>query len=206
MDVTQQITSGTYAFSGPSWNDISNSAKNFIRRCMMVDPNQRMTVREALHHNWMKDCRLEEKYKKIIENDPSSRLYQLQSQQPPTQHSMIKTCNSCHSSCDFSWKFCVSCGYLLQATGIQPDRQINENLSPPHFLIFPDLPQSSSNPISRASSAKSSMLWKSSPRSPGSLGLMTTSPRSLQSPALMKSRKVGDLSNKTEQNESNLSK
>lgn len=44
--------SGEFEFDSPYWDDISESAKDFIRRLMCVDVNKRFTCREALKHPW----------------------------------------------------------------------------------------------------------------------------------------------------------
>jgi calcium/calmodulin-dependent protein kinase I len=44
--------SGEFEFDSPYWDDISDSAKDFIRRLMCVDVNKRYTCREALQHPW----------------------------------------------------------------------------------------------------------------------------------------------------------
>ena len=43
---------GEFEFDSPYWDDISDSAKDFIRRLMCVDVNKRYTCREALQHPW----------------------------------------------------------------------------------------------------------------------------------------------------------
>lgn len=48
-----QILKGEFEFDSPYWDDISESAKDFIRRLMCVDVNKRFTCREALKHPWI---------------------------------------------------------------------------------------------------------------------------------------------------------
>jgi serine/threonine protein kinase len=43
---------GEFEFDSPYWDEISDSAKDFIRRLMCVDVNKRFTCREALQHPW----------------------------------------------------------------------------------------------------------------------------------------------------------
>ncbi|XP_050529302.1 calcium/calmodulin-dependent protein kinase type 1 isoform X2 [Daktulosphaira vitifoliae] len=48
-----QILKGEFEFDSPYWDDISDSAKNFIRQLMCVDADKRFTCREALAHPWI---------------------------------------------------------------------------------------------------------------------------------------------------------
>jgi calcium/calmodulin-dependent protein kinase I len=44
--------SGEFEFDSPYWDDISDSAKDFIRQLMCVDVEKRYTCRQALEHPW----------------------------------------------------------------------------------------------------------------------------------------------------------
>jgi serine/threonine protein kinase len=37
----------------PDWDTISDSAKDFIRNLIKVEPDERMTADEALKHSWI---------------------------------------------------------------------------------------------------------------------------------------------------------
>ena len=43
-----------YDFSGYRWKSISNEAKQFVSKLLVVDPRQRMTTRAALNSPWQK--------------------------------------------------------------------------------------------------------------------------------------------------------
>ncbi|XP_058795223.1 calcium/calmodulin-dependent protein kinase type 1-like isoform X2 [Phymastichus coffea] len=48
-----QILKGEYEFDSPYWDDISDSAKDFISRLMCVDVEKRYTCKQALGHPWI---------------------------------------------------------------------------------------------------------------------------------------------------------
>lgn len=50
MIMLRNIMEGKYSFMSPEWGDISEDPKDLIRKCLVVDPEKRITVREALKH------------------------------------------------------------------------------------------------------------------------------------------------------------
>jgi len=46
----QQIKKDTILFRSPYWDNISNEAKDLVKGLLTVDPNKRLTVRQALEH------------------------------------------------------------------------------------------------------------------------------------------------------------
>ncbi|MGH0136905.1 UNVERIFIED_CONTAM: hypothetical protein FKN15_036747 [Acipenser sinensis] len=48
----EQILKAEYEFDAPYWDDISDSAKDFISSLMEKDPNKRYTCDQALRHPW----------------------------------------------------------------------------------------------------------------------------------------------------------
>ncbi|KAL2093546.1 hypothetical protein ACEWY4_010858 [Coilia grayii] len=49
----EQILKAEYEFDAPYWDDISDSAKDFISNLMQKDPEKRFTCEEALLHPWI---------------------------------------------------------------------------------------------------------------------------------------------------------
>uniref|UniRef100_A0A8C2PKV1 Calcium/calmodulin-dependent protein kinase 1Db n=1 Tax=Cyprinus carpio TaxID=7962 RepID=A0A8C2PKV1_CYPCA len=49
----EQILRAEYEFDSPYWDDISDSAKDFINNLMQKDPEKRLTCEEALRHPWI---------------------------------------------------------------------------------------------------------------------------------------------------------
>ncbi|KAK7879151.1 hypothetical protein WMY93_034065 [Mugilogobius chulae] len=49
----EQILKADYEFDAPYWDDISDSAKDFISSLMEKDPEKRFTCDQALEHPWI---------------------------------------------------------------------------------------------------------------------------------------------------------
>ncbi|KAK9510706.1 hypothetical protein O3M35_005441 [Rhynocoris fuscipes] len=48
----RNIMEGKYSFASPEWADVSNEAKDLIKRLLVVDPLKRLTAKGALAHNF----------------------------------------------------------------------------------------------------------------------------------------------------------
>jgi len=48
------IKKGEFDFPAPYWTDISDSAKDLVRRLLTVDPKGRITAEEVLQHPWVR--------------------------------------------------------------------------------------------------------------------------------------------------------
>ena len=51
-ELFHQIMKGDYEFDSPYWDEISESAKDFIRHLMELDPKKRYTCQQAIAHPW----------------------------------------------------------------------------------------------------------------------------------------------------------
>ncbi|XP_013394407.1 calcium/calmodulin-dependent protein kinase type 1 [Lingula anatina] len=52
-ELFKQILKAEYEFESPYWDEISDSAKHFIRHLMCKDPKKRLTCKEAIAHPWI---------------------------------------------------------------------------------------------------------------------------------------------------------
>ncbi|XP_043924325.1 serine/threonine-protein kinase Chk2 [Protopterus annectens] len=55
MSLKDQITRGQYTLIPSIWRNISEEAKDLVKKLLVVDPQQRLTTDEALNHPWLKD-------------------------------------------------------------------------------------------------------------------------------------------------------
>jgi len=49
-----QIVTGNWEFHEETWRDISDDAKDFISELLVIDPQSRMTAKQALMHPWIR--------------------------------------------------------------------------------------------------------------------------------------------------------
>ncbi|KAL4810081.1 kinase-like domain-containing protein [Aspergillus unguis] len=54
LEEMQAILDGAYSFTPIEyWRGVSKEARDFIKACLTVDPNARITAHQALHHKWV---------------------------------------------------------------------------------------------------------------------------------------------------------
>ena len=53
--VLEKTVLGAYKMSGIEWNDISDQAKDLVKRMLCTNPEQRITAEEILQHPWIKE-------------------------------------------------------------------------------------------------------------------------------------------------------
>ena len=51
-----RIANGTYRFHPEQWDSISDEAKSFVKGLIEVDPEKRMSAKDALQHEWVCSC------------------------------------------------------------------------------------------------------------------------------------------------------
>lgn len=58
MVMLRNIMEGKFSFSSPEWNDISDAPKDLIRKLLVVDPKERITIDDALQHPFFHSMQL----------------------------------------------------------------------------------------------------------------------------------------------------
>jgi calcium/calmodulin-dependent protein kinase I len=53
-ELFRKIISGRYDFKEEIWNDVSEDAKDLVRKLLVLDPDVRLTAKKALLHPWLK--------------------------------------------------------------------------------------------------------------------------------------------------------
>ena len=53
-ELFRKIISGKFEFKEDIWNDISDDAKDLVKKLLVLDPDIRLTARKALLHPWLK--------------------------------------------------------------------------------------------------------------------------------------------------------
>jgi calcium-dependent protein kinase len=53
-EIVNSVRMGTYSITGPEWKNISNEAKDLIKKLLTYDMNARITAEQALNHVWIK--------------------------------------------------------------------------------------------------------------------------------------------------------
>merc|ERR1712137_1088831 len=61
----EAIMQADYDYPEDYWDEISDTAKNFIDRLLVVDPQKRMTTAQALAHPWLSDGKVSDKKLKV---------------------------------------------------------------------------------------------------------------------------------------------
>jgi len=76
QNILNRIITGKYEFNGAIWEKVPKECKDFIKRCLVLDPKKRATIQELVKHPWI--CKAQgsifsEEEVKRIEREKSSR-------------------------------------------------------------------------------------------------------------------------------------
>lgn len=64
--IMEKIIEGKYRIDGPDWEDISNGAKNLIKKLLTYDHTQRISAEDALKDEWIQRMSTTEQIKKPL--------------------------------------------------------------------------------------------------------------------------------------------
>jgi len=56
-ELFRKIVAGKFVFDDDDWDDVSDDAKDLIRKLLVLDPDKRLTATDALRHKWLKMTR-----------------------------------------------------------------------------------------------------------------------------------------------------
>eukprot|EP00178_Gracilaria_changii_P016820 TRINITY_DN48228_c0_g1_i1.p1 TRINITY_DN48228_c0_g1~~TRINITY_DN48228_c0_g1_i1.p1 ORF type:complete len:450 (+),score=58.47 TRINITY_DN48228_c0_g1_i1:29-1378(+) len=73
-ELFDRILSGQFDFPSPEWNQISQAAKDFVSRMLVVDPEERYSSAEALKDPWLKKSRAPSVSGRVKRNESFSVL------------------------------------------------------------------------------------------------------------------------------------
>uniref|UniRef100_K7GNK5 Calcium/calmodulin-dependent protein kinase type 1B n=1 Tax=Sus scrofa TaxID=9823 RepID=K7GNK5_PIG len=84
-ELFSQILRASYEFDSPFWDDISESAKDFIRHLLERDPQKRFTCQQALQHLWISG---DAAFDKDILGSVSEQIQKISPETTGSEHSM----------------------------------------------------------------------------------------------------------------------
>jgi len=81
----EKIITADFDYPSNYWDEVSDLAKDFVERLLVLDPKNRMTAQEALQHAWLQEeaktdnslSKVKELMKQTVEERKESRLSQL---------------------------------------------------------------------------------------------------------------------------------
>lgn len=74
-EMVRQIKAGSFHFDEHFWGYISDSAKELIEKLLTVDPDKRLSAREALQHEWLQKADSDLASRKLDNNLEAIRKY-----------------------------------------------------------------------------------------------------------------------------------
>jgi len=60
-DIVEQILGADFSFPSPYWDDVSDDARDFVSKLLVIDPRTRLTAEQALGHSWLKSNKASDK-------------------------------------------------------------------------------------------------------------------------------------------------
>jgi len=51
--IFQRIKQGKFSFPDPEWTNVSQGAKELIKKMLTIEPKERITAKDALNDTWI---------------------------------------------------------------------------------------------------------------------------------------------------------
>ena len=75
VELFRRIRRGQYQFDSPWWDPVSDTAKDFVARCLTVDMNKRPTIAQVLDHPWLASPRQEDGLNDLTQTARELRVF-----------------------------------------------------------------------------------------------------------------------------------
>lgn len=72
--IIEAVLKGKYTLDEPEWDDISEDAKDLVRKMLEYDPSKRISASDALQHTWIKKYAQDEKVERTVATRTLSNL------------------------------------------------------------------------------------------------------------------------------------
>lgn len=72
--IIEAVLKGKFTLDEPEWDDVSDDAKDLVRKLLTYDLNKRISASEALQHKWIKTMASKEKVEKTMAAKTLSNL------------------------------------------------------------------------------------------------------------------------------------
>ncbi len=79
--IIEAVLKGKFTLDEPEWDDVSDDAKDLVKRLLTLDPDRRISATEALQHRWIKLMAQAEKIDKQVAAKTLSNLKNFRGEQ-----------------------------------------------------------------------------------------------------------------------------
>ncbi|XP_065190108.1 phosphorylase b kinase gamma catalytic chain, skeletal muscle/heart isoform-like isoform X2 [Sycon ciliatum] len=136
MLMLRLIMDGKYSFAAPEWHDIGDSAKDMIRKLLVVDPNRRYTVHQALAHPFI----LEGAVDAIVAAKVLNRAVYNRSRASSAETPDHLTPSSHHSAAGSGGDADVGCDSMVSSRAGSPTSDDCDDMEIPTVDTAPEVP------------------------------------------------------------------
>ncbi|KAM4617007.1 serine/threonine-protein kinase Chk2 isoform 2-T2 [Polymixia lowei] len=70
VSVREQIIQGEFTMVPSKWKNVSDQAKDMVKKLLIVDPSKRLTIEEALQHPWLQDPVMLDQAHRVMDSSP----------------------------------------------------------------------------------------------------------------------------------------